>query len=331
MAEVVVFPAGRAMESSISNKHVRWISDLLVVAVCIIGYVFLFCWAVGSIYQSEHRIYARVLEKDETHDENFLVDFIYGGKKYQKSIDGRGDLKSGQTVKLHFFGGNPMEADWYSHPRRWRGPTNTPTGSLLAPVALFGAFIPPGLLWNKFFRGRRPLPFITASNATAHYGPTVTRPVIRWHGWLMQKVGPFGAGIVYPLMVVAVILTFNIMLGPSPSERDLRDLLAEAYLSAMADGRINDAAELIYWEDRYDFLSNVVRWKLNDYRIIGKGEEPHSWNVKFWHHSILDGKVIEDTSVLETIYNGRFRVKSGYLPLDSSAQSDIDLSVDTDN
>jgi hypothetical protein len=327
------------METSIPNKHARWISDLLVVVVCVVGCVFLFGWALDSICRLEHRVYARVLEEDENHDGNVLVDFIYKDRKYQKSIDGRGDLKSGETVPLHFFR-NPMRADWYSHHRRWRGPSATPIGSFLCIVAFFTIFIPPALLWKRLFRGRRPLPLITISHIITRYLPMVSR-VRAWlkhfHARLKQKTYPVMMGIIYAFIAVLIIcvigLTPHIIFGTPASERDDSYLLAESYLSAMVDGRINDACELIYREKRYDFLSNCRRWKLRDYRIIGQpekvstdyeyhsglmhvtmGEEPHIWNVKFWHHSILDGKAIEKTSVLGTIYIDQFWINTGYLP-----------------
>jgi hypothetical protein len=326
--------------TSKDTQQISWMVDLLVMVVCVVGYVFLLGHAFGSIWESEHRVYARVLEEDKVHAGHVFVDFIYGGEDYQKSIDGRGELKPGETVPLDFFR-NPMDADWYSDGHRSRGPGATPTGSFLLFAALFGTFIPPVLLWKRFFRGRKPLPLVSVSNAIARLRPAARR----WYAWLKrrharlkQKTTPFMMANIYVLMGVLVIcaigLTPFMVFDVSASKRDLPDLLAEAYLSAMADGRVNDACELIHREHRYDFLSNVRRWELKEYRIIGEvekvssgyeyhsgtthltmGEGPHIWNVKFWHHSVLDGETIEGTSVLRTIYIGRFSVKSGYIPV----------------
>lgn len=324
------------METSTPNKHARWISDLLVVVVCVVGWLFLFGWAINSIFGSEHRVYARVLEEDENHDGNVLVDFIYRDNEYKKSIDSWGDLKPGETVPLHFFR-NPMRADWYSHHRRRRGPAATPIGSFLCFVVLCTAFIPPALLWKRFFRARKPLPLITISHISIRCLPMASRVRARlkyFHAGLKQKTNPVMMGIIYALIAVLIISAVGLIIrGTSASELGDPNLLAESYLSAIVDGRINDACELIYRKNRYDFLSNAQRWKLRDYRIIGQpekvstdyeyhsglmhvtiGEEPHIWNVKFWHHSILDGKVIEETSVLGTIYIGQFWINTGYLP-----------------
>jgi len=99
----------------------------------------------------ERYVWARVLEVDEARKGHVLVDFVYDGRTYEKSIDARERLKPGKAIILHFFGWDATEADWRTH-KGGRGPyTKGGVLTFIIPFFVLGFLM--FYLWKRFFKG----------------------------------------------------------------------------------------------------------------------------------------------------------------------------------
>jgi hypothetical protein len=309
--------------------NTRWIADFLFILGILILFL-LFCRFIWSpVLNLEHRVWARVLDFDKDKPGYVAVEFFWDAHTYKKSIDSRGRLKPGIVQTLQFFGSNPNNADWYSH-GGGRGPYTT-GGFFSFAVPPFVMIIFISLIWRKYFKGRKPLPF--------HELKLLAGLVARGNTFILNKtkvsiVWVFAWVFIGVLIISAIGVIGQTISGTFRDPRQHPDTLAQAFLSAIRDQRINEACEAVYADYRYDFLSNFQRWKLNKFTIAGKpetlgapkeyhkwgmnmsiGDEPDIWKVEYQHDSIMDGEQIYGTALLHIVYfpSQGFCVKSGYV------------------
>jgi hypothetical protein len=331
------------METQPEQPHIfntKWITDFLFILGIFILFL-LFCRFVWApISALEHHVWARVLEFDKDQSGYVVVEFFWEGHTYQKSIDAHGKLKPGTAQNIQFFGSNPTNADWYSH-GGGRGPYTT--GGIFAfVVPFFMMIIIISLIWRKYFKGRKPLPF--------HNLKILASLIARGNIWLLNKtrvsiIWVF-VWIFFGVFLIALIgIIGQSIAGVFRDPRQHPDTLAQAFLSAIKDRRINEACEAVYHDYRYDFLSNFHRWKLNKYTITGEpittgthkeyhkwgvhmsiGNEPDIWKVEFQHESVMDGKPMQGNATLNIIYlsSQGFCIKSGYILEQQQPVSNLD-------
>jgi hypothetical protein len=319
------------METRANNTSIRWFLDGCIVIACIILYLLLFKYVLANALDLEREVWARVLQADESKDGYVLVEFFYEGQTYKKSINSRDTLKPREVVSLQFFGWNPEKADWYSH-NGGHGPY-TSMAIFLFFTLFFIIIIPPVVLWKKYFKGRKPLPLSTILILFSRFASIMKSR----QEWLIQKTGPSILGLVYPLigfLIICIVgFTGQTICGHFSDPRNFPKGLAEAYLSAILHGNINAACTLVYPEQRYEFLTNIHRWKLKEYKIVSdamkQGDEfeyfskwitisssdPSIYTVIFEHDSTFDNKAIQGSAVIGLAYHvDWFYVKTGYLP-----------------
>jgi hypothetical protein len=313
-----------------TNSHnIRWTADFLFILGIFILFLLFWRFILMPALDLEHRVWARVLDFDKDKPGYVIVDFFWEGHTYKKSIDSRNELKPGHAQTLQFFGSNPSNADWRSY-GGGRGP-HTIGGIFAFAVPPFVMVILLSLIWRKYFKGRKPLPF--------HELNLLAGLVARGNTCILNKTRVSIVWIfVWVFLGVLLIATIGVIgqtiSGTFRNPRRHPDTLAEEFLSAIRDQRINEACEAVYCDYRYDFLSNFHRWKLNKFAIVRKpetlgvpkeyhkwginmstGDEPDIWKVEYQHDSIMDGEPIHGTALLYIVYfpSQGFCVKSGYV------------------
>lgn len=275
-----------------------------------------------SLSPGDQRVWARVTGADNRSPGYFIADFHFEGEPYELSIDGRGRLAPGDTVRLHFFL-FPHNADWLSH-RGGHGPY-TWGGILVAAIVFFAVMGPTLIFANRYLSLRQA--------QLKDDGRRIGR-IFRflWNRYTAPAARPFLTVILAVLVVLLIGFVGQSLFGASP--RDTPEAAARAYLRAMVLAEPNDACDLIAPEERYRFLTTFPQWRLESFELAGPperrgkwsyhsanlhasiGEGDDLWVVRYQYRASTSGRTDQGAAELVLVYQGAgFFIQSGYLPL----------------
>jgi hypothetical protein len=268
----------------------RTAGQIALVAVCFTLPFLAASWG-GSL---EHNVCARVLAIDE--DGTARVDYWWDRNHYTKSIASDETFKpAGQATVSLYFVGSPEDAI------RGHG-----GGGPYTTLGILCYAVPFLLVAGLVMAGCRSLLFqrvIPAVKAALDF------VICRWG----KEPTDRARVLLFAAIAVICMGTLNVLLE-AKRPRSRPDRLARAFLAAVHDGRMNKAAYLVDYDDRYAFVTDSPSWVLLDYKILEAKQDL----IRYQHTSEVGGRRIVGESMLPVVNVGD-RYWVGHLSLPDGA------------
>jgi hypothetical protein len=226
----------------------------------------------------EHNVCGRVIAIQGGQAE---VEYWWNGRSYKTSLPADDTLKPpGQATVSLYFVGSPGTA---ARGRNGHAPY-TALGILSTVVPFFIAGMLVMAVWQRVW-GRRIAPAATQ----------VLDLVIRRFG---KEPSPKTRALSFAAISVVCMGSLN-SYWQSHQPRNSPDQLARAFLAAVHDRNLNQAAYLVAYDERYEFLGVVRSWVLVDYEVL----EVTNDTIRYRYTKEVAGRRTSGESELPVVHN----------------------------